>query len=223
MKLGLKSIHLIPFGLLCFSAGVSSAPNFQPTLDLSIFANTEEDVSGKRALFVGDSHTSAYEWGWQDQVCNQTGMECVNTAAPGKKTSWMAWKLNSHADSSFSYCFIYGGGNDIAAGISNSKILSNFKAMVNHCQMLRIEPVIVTGVDPIKVISTESSFWKRYCQQKSQLQQMLLDSLPGVVVIDSRDSINKSDCADFLCHLKVSGQRKIADLVISEMWFKKIQ
>ena len=87
--------------------------------------------------------------------------------------------------------------------------------------MLRIEPVIVTGADPTKVIPTESSFWKGYCRQKSQLQQMLLDSLPGVVVIDSRDIVNKSDCADFLCHMKASGQKKVADLVILEMGLKK--
>lgn len=52
---------------------------------------------------------------------------------------------------------------------------------------------------------------------------MLLDSLPGVVVIDSRDIIKKSDCADFLCHMKASGQKKVADLVISEMGLKKIK
>ena len=221
VKLGLKSIHLILFGLLCFSAGVSSAPNFRHVLDLSVFSNGEEDASGKRALFVGDSHTSAYGWGWQDQVCNQTGMKCVNTASPGKKTSWMAWKLDSHADSTFSYCFIYGGGNDIAAGIPNRKILSNFRAMVNHCQRLRIEPIIITGADPKKVISSQAPFWKKYCDEKAKLQQMLLDSLPGVKIIDTREIIAKQDCADFLCHMKLSGQKKIADKVVAEMNFKK--
>lgn len=135
----------------------------------------------------------------------------------------MAWKLDSYADSSFSYCFIYGGGNDIAAGIPNSKILNNFRAMINHCQRLRIEPVVITGSDPFKVISIQTPFWKKYCQQKSELQQMLIDSLPGVKVIDSRGVVTKQDCADFLCHMKASGQRKVAELVLSEMNFKKIQ
>ena len=148
-------------------------------------------------------------------------MKCVNTASPGKKTSWMAWKLDSHADSTFSYCFIYGGGNDIAAGIPNRKILSNFRAMVNHCQRLRIEPIIITGADPKKVISSQAPFWKKYCDEKAKLQQMLLDSLPGVKIIDTREIIAKQDCADFLCHMKLSGQKKIADKVVAEMNFKK--
>jgi len=221
VRIGLKSIHLILFGLLCFCAGVTSAPEFRQTIPLIISSDAEENVSGKKSLFVGDSHTSAYGWGWQDQVCNQTGMKCVNTAAPGKRTSWMAWKLDTYADTTFSYCFIYGGGNDIAAGISNRQILSNFRAMVNHCQRLRIEPVIITGSDPSKVMTNQSQYWKNYSSQKSKLQQMLLDSLPGVTVIDTRGVIEKSDCADFLCHMKSSGQTKVAQMVVTEMHFKR--
>ena len=50
---------------------------------------------------------------------------------------------------------------------------------------------------------------------------MLLDSLPGVKIIDTREIIAKQDCADFLCHMKLSGQKKIADKVVAEMNLKK--
>ena len=222
MKIERKSIHLIIFGLLSFAAGVSSAPTFQQTIKLTFHAEEPLDVRGKKALFVGDSHTSAYGWGWQDQVCNHTGMVCKNTAAPGKQTNWMAWKLDTYADSSYSYCFIYGGGNDVASGVPNSKILQNFRAMISHCQSLRIEPVVITGSDPEAVMQTSSAFWKGYVLQKSELQQMLLDSLPGIKVIDTRLVIGKTDCADFLCHTKASGQKKIAGKVLKEMNFKKV-
>jgi hypothetical protein len=222
VKIERKSIHLIIFGLLSFAAGVSSAPTFHQTIKLTFHPEEPLDVRGKKALFVGDSHTSAYGWGWQDQVCNHTGMVCKNTAAPGKQTNWMAWKLDTYADSSYSYCFIYGGGNDVAAGVPNSKILQNFRAMISHCQRLRIEPIVITGADPTRVISPSTTYWKNYCSQKSKLQQMLVDSLPGIVVIDTRKAIDKSDCADFLCHTKAPGQRKIAQEVIAQLDFKKV-
>ena len=73
----------------------------------------------------------------------------------------------------------------------------------------------------MKVNKRTYALWKKYCDEKAKLQQMLLDSLPGVKIIDTREIIAKQDCSDFLCHMKLSGQKKIADKVVSEMNFKK--
>ena len=44
---------------------------------------TLTSVRGKKALFIGDSHT-AVDYGWQHQVCKQTGMTYLNTAVGGQ-------------------------------------------------------------------------------------------------------------------------------------------
>jgi hypothetical protein len=193
-------------------------------IKLDLIANSQgpENVSGKKALFIGDSHTSAYGWGWQDMICKRTGMQLKNTASVGKQTSWMADRLKNYADTTYEYCFIYGGGNDIAAGVGPRKVYSNISVMVSYCQELKITPVVITGADPSIVIDPVSPQWKLYIKNKSILQSFLVDSIQGAYVIDIRDIIEKQDCADFLCHMKKSGHRKISNLVIKSMNFQEI-
>lgn len=191
-------------------------------LDLIAKTQDPENVRGKKVLFIGDSHTSAYGWGWQDMICQRTGMHLKNTASVGKQTNWMAEKLKKHADTSYDYCFIYGGGNDIAAGVGSRKVFSNISTMVSYCQELNITPVVITGANPSVVIDPVSNQWKLYIKNKSILQNFLLDSLQGAYVIDIRDIIEKKDCADFLCHMKKSGHSKISNRVIKTMNFQEI-
>ena len=48
------------------------------TPKIIIPVDTIHNVKGKKALFIGDSH-SAYDYGWQYQVCHKTGMEILKT------------------------------------------------------------------------------------------------------------------------------------------------
>ena len=163
-------------------------------------------VKGKKALFIGDSHTSAYGWGWQDMLCEETGMKIKNTAVSGKQTNWMISRLKYYADTTYSYCFIYGGVNDIAAGVGPAKVYSNIFTMVSYCQDLKITPVVITGSDPGVVMSPVSSHWKNYIRNESKLQSLLVDSLKGVYVIDVRNIIEKKDL------LGIRNSRKREDL-----------
>jgi lysophospholipase L1-like esterase len=149
-------------------------------------------------------------------------MKLKNTAVVGKQTNWMSGRLKYYADTTYSYCFIYGGGNDIAAGVGPRKVYSNISAMVSYCEQLNITPVVITGSDPEVVISPVSNHWKNYIRNKSKLQSLLVDSLQGAYVIDVRDIIEKKDCADFLCHMKKSGHRKISDRILKRMNFQEI-
>ena len=54
----------------------------------TIKQDTVVSVKGKKALFIGDSHSAA-DYGWQHQVCKKTGMTYLNTAVGGKQTAWM--------------------------------------------------------------------------------------------------------------------------------------
>ena len=58
------------------------------TLVLVKQIDTVISVKGKKALFIGDSHTTA-DYGWQHQVCKKTGMSYLNTSVGGKQTYWM--------------------------------------------------------------------------------------------------------------------------------------
>ena len=222
--------YIVLFSVISYTFGVMSSPvlyeaglkDLRLALDSISKPTGPVNVSGKKALFIGDSHTSAYGWGWQDMLCQRTGMKLKNTAVVGKQTTWMSGRLKYYADTTYSYCFIYGGGNDIAAGVGPRKVYSNISAMVSYCEELNITPVVITGSDPEVVISPVSNHWKNYIRNKSKLQSLLVDSLQGAYVIDVRDLIEKKDCADFLCHMKKSGHRKISGRILKRMNFQEI-
>jgi len=89
-------------------------------------------VRGKKALFIGDSHTAA-DYGWQYQLCKKTGMIMQNTAVGGKQTGWMLEVARLSISSNYDYCFIYGGANDMAGNRPPIKSVKNIQAIVNLC------------------------------------------------------------------------------------------
>jgi len=90
-------------------------------------------VRGKKALFIGDSHTAA-DYGWQYQVCKKTGMIMQNTAVGGKQTAWMLEVAKLNLSSNYDYCFIYGGANDMAGNREPMKSVRNIQRIVKLCK-----------------------------------------------------------------------------------------
>ncbi len=178
-------------------------------------------VLNKKSLLIGDSH-SAFSRGWQTFVSEWTGMEIENTAVEGKATSWMKRKLIQNIDSTYEYCFIFGGGNDASMSVPPETIFKNIEQMVDICNEFGVQPVVILGTSPEKVIASNSSKWREYSRIKGQYQELLMNELEGAYVIDTRDLIEKSDCADFLCHMEISGHKKVADKVIEDMNFYRI-
>jgi len=183
--------------------------------------DTVISVKGKKALFIGDSHTSA-DYGWQYQVCKQTGMSFNNTAVGGKQTSWMVQIAQTSITPYFDYCFIYGGANDMASQRPAMKSVKNIQAIVNLCNKNNVKPVVLTGFDPITCVDVRGrDAYKGYPQRYAKFQQLLLDSIKGAVVLKTH-SISRTDCGDFLCHMTASGHKKMAKAVIEGCKFKKI-
>jgi len=191
------------------------------TVTPKIGLDTIIDVKGKKSLFIGDSQTSGYGWGWQDILCKKTGMTLLNTAVSGKRTDWMIKQLNIHKNKGFDYCFIYGGANDCAASISPETTFKNIQKMVDTCISHDMIPVVITGTDPNITFTGKSPEWKDYVRKKTKFQNYLVNTLQRATVVDTR-FIPRSDCADFVCHMKISGHRKTANAVIKEMKFKTI-
>jgi len=211
--------------VFCFEFGQSFAYKQKDTcvyID-TVVIDTPLNVVGKKALFIGDSHTSAYGWGWQDMLCNQTGMICINTAVGGKTTIWMVSVMEKYKYKEFDYCFIYGGANDAAnSSIPVKRVIQNIQRMVDTAHVFNMIPVVIIGTDPRITFTSRDYKYRNYVSKKVEIQKYLQDSINNAIIVDTR-FIPRSDCADWICHMKRSGHKKTADEVIKTLNLKTIK
>ena len=180
--------------------------------------DTIVSVRGKKALFIGDSHTANHNYGWQIQVCQATGLVQNNISVGGKTTSWMLQQANMYLTPNYDYCFIYGGANDMYnSHISAASAFNNIQAIVNMCNFKGVKAVVLTGFDYSVCTRTDN---RMYPVKGAELQRMLLSQLRGATVVDTR-VIYRGDCGDALCHMSYSGHQKTAKAVISACRFKR--
>ena len=187
--------------------------------------DTVVSVRGKKVLFIGDSHT-AYSEGWQDRLCRRTGMTYHNISVGGKTTSWMKGVAFDNVHSGLNYCFIWGGANDMAGTIKPSIAVKNIQSIVDLCRSKGVKVIVLTGFNPKTCIDVtgRSQAWQKYPGRYVVFQKMLQDSIVGAKVIKSHFiSRADQDCWDFICHMKGSGHRKMADGIIKTMKFKTIE
>jgi hypothetical protein len=180
--------------------------------------DTIVSVRGKKALFIGDSHTANHNYGWQIQVCQATGLVQNNIAVGGKTTSWMLQQANMYLTPNYDYCFIYGGANDMYnSHISAASAFNNIQAIVNMCNYKGVKAVVLTGFDYSVCTRTDN---RMYPVKGAELQRMLLTQLRGAQVVDTR-VVYRGDCGDALCHMSYSGHQKTAQVVIKACRFKR--
>lgn len=180
--------------------------------------DTVVDVRGKKALFIGDSHTANHNYGWQVQLCKATGLIQNNISVGGKTTSWMLTQAQLHVNPNYDYCFIYGGANDMYnSHISAISAFNNIQYMVNLCNYKGVKPVVLTGFDYAVCTRTSN---KAYPGKGAELQRLLLGQLQGATVVDTR-VVYRSDCGDELCHMNYSGHRKMSEAVVLACKFKR--
>ena len=205
----------------------SKTPKLAPTNDplhpigpyiKTVIVDTVNDIRGKRALFIGDSHTANHGYGWQVQLCQATGLIQNNISVGGKTTSWMLQQVQMYVTSNYDYCFIYGGANDMYnSHISAGMAFNNIQYMVNICKYKGVKPIVLTGFDYSVCTRTEN---KAYPGKGAELQRMLLGQLQNATVVDTR-VVYRSDCGDALCHMNYSGHQKMAQAVIRACKFRK--
>ena len=180
--------------------------------------DTIVSVKGKKALFIGDSHTANHNYGWQIQVCQATGLVQNNIAVGGKTTSWMLQQANMYLTPNYDYCFIYGGANDMYnSHISAGMAFNNIQYIVNMCNYKGVKAVVLTGFDYSVCTRTDN---RMYPVKGAELQRMLLSQLRGAQVVDTR-VVYRGDCGDALCHMSYSGHQKTAQAVIKACRFKR--
>lgn len=178
----------------------------------------EVDVKGKKVLFIGDSQTANRDgYGWQTLLCKRTGMIGTNLAQVGKHTPWMINKLRQNLDTTYDYCFIWGGANDIHGNRDPYKVMSDIQTMVDMCRDKNVRPIVILGynsIDVIRPIKGQEFYPKTY----AKYQQVLLDNLTNVQIVDTR-ILERKDCADWTCHMQPSGHRKIYEQVVRSLNF----
>lgn len=198
-------------------------PNKMLVRDTVMKDTTPVNVSGKKVLFIGDSHT-VYTNGWQEQLCKKTKMVGKNTAVVGKRTDWMLVQLSKNIDSSYDYCFIWGGANDAASYTSIENTVNNIQKMVNMCNGYGVTPIVLTGFNPqtcIDVSKQDLSKWGFYVDKYTKLQSEILTKVKYCKVIKNHYISKKDgDCGDFICHMSASGHRKMANGIIKELNFQ---
>ena len=208
--------------LLSLTIPVDTNQTQQIDTNIKYVEVTSLDVSGKRAFFIGDSQTSNRDgWGWQSVLSRKTGMVEVNYSQIGKLTNWMIERQKKYLDSTYEYCFIYGGANDIHGNMNPHYVAKNIQQMVDYSKSLGVIPIVLLGynsVDVIRPIKGQEFYPEAY----KRYQEVLLSELKGVLIIDTRVLVPK-DCADWTCHMQPSGHRKMAEEVICQMNLKVIK
>ena len=175
-----------------------------------------QDAKQDRILFVGDSMTS-YTGGWHHQFAKKLGREYVNVSIPGKRTDWMKFTLieTLRRDHNFKTCVIYGGINDGFAYVRVESVLRNVQEMVDICNQHGIEPVVLVGYDPSKVMVNFTTMKQNLDFHRNryiQIQQLLSTQLKNCKIVPIAQEISRSDSDDGV-HFKASGHKKFAEWV----------
>jgi lysophospholipase L1-like esterase len=127
-------IVLIILSFIGISSTLYSKPNLPNDTIIVIpkVQDTVVSINGKYATFIGDSHTSNHNSGWQVVVCKKTGLRMNNLSVSGKTTGWMLEMAKTSLHKGIDYCFIYGGANDMfTKSITPKRAVSNIQQIVD--------------------------------------------------------------------------------------------
>lgn len=175
--------------------------------------------AGERVLFIGDSLT-CYAGGWQDQVSAARGYQRVNISKGGKRTAWMLSTLDSHLmkDHNYDKVFIYGGCNDAFSYVNLTQAVGNIQQMVFMCKFYGIEPYVIVGYDPERVMTKTvyaDSVTKFHRSRYDTLQKLML-GLEDCTIVPMDTTVNHSDSGDGI-HLGARGHKKFSSWVLSHV------
>lgn len=174
----------------------------------------------EKFLFVGDSLT-CYANGWQDQVAKDYKATKQNISKGGKRTSWMLATLIMHFGTKrdYSKVFIYGGCNDAFSYVSLEGAVTNVQNMVDLCIERKMEPIVILGYDPYKVM-VNTPYKKEIAEfhkaRYAKLQGMLETQLKNCKIIKVCPTVTNANAHDDI-HLGASGHKLFADWVLQEL------
>jgi hypothetical protein len=217
--LAVSALGLLTVSIVRTSTTAEPAPRRYLEADTNVKSETLEiNLQGKKIVFIGDSHTANSKYGWQTQLSKQTGAIMKNTAVGGKMTPWMVEIAKKTVDTTFDYCFVYGGANDCYSNRDPRKTLKNLQKIADYCDTKKVECYILTGFNPYPLIRTTSNYPKVY----DSLQRLMLTELKNCTVVDCRQAITEKNCEDWVCHMNYKGHKSMAEHIIKTCHFKNL-
>jgi len=189
-------------------------------LMIILLLNGKKIYDNNKVLFVGDSLTS-YDGGWHIRVSKELHSEFDNISRVGKRLNWMYAELKCQlsANSNYSRVFIYGGCNDAYHDMSLDISYNYVQKMVSLCNQYKIEPVVILGYDPEKVMiatAFSAEITERMRNRYTDLQNKMKNGLSDCVVIPVNTTITIKDSFDGV-HLNSEGNKKLAEWVLSRI------
>jgi hypothetical protein len=176
---------------------------------------------GKKAVFVGDSHTAGYGWGWQDSLAKKYGFIVQqNLSKSGLRTDQLLPILERYLKETKStpdILFIYAGANDNFSLVQNQKATENVQKMVDAARDAGIDNIyVISGYRSSKVIYDLKRYGD-YIQKSDAFKEGLSKNIKKAVVVPIWEEADFKMSTDSL-HLIQSAQTKFADYIGAQIF-----
>lgn len=175
---------------------------------------------GKKAVFIGDSHTAGFGWGWQDSLAKKYGFTIQkNLSKGGYRTDQLLPILEEYFKTApkADMLFIYAGANDNFSLVQNEKATQNIQKMVDSGRNAGIKNVyVISGYRSSKVIYDLKRYGD-YIQKSDLFKEGLIKKIKNAVVVPIWEEADYKMSTDSL-HLIQSAQTKFADYIGSQLF-----
>ena len=175
---------------------------------------------GKKAVFIGDSHTAGFGLGWQDSLAKKYGFTIQkNLSKGGYRTDQLLPILEDYLKTApkADMLFIYAGANDNFSLVQNEKATQNIQKMVDAGRNAGIQSVyVISGYRSSKVIYDLKKYGD-YIQKSDLFKEGLSKKIKNAVVVPIWEEADFKMSTDSL-HLIQSAQTKFADYIGSQIF-----
>lgn len=180
---------------------------------------------GSSAIFIGDSHTAGFGWGWQDSLAKKYGFKIQsNLSKGGLRTDQLLPILEKYLATNPpkpDMLFIYAGANDNFSLVQNQKATENIQKMVDLGRKVGIKNIfVISGYRSSKVIWNLSRYGD-YIEKSDSFKEGLPKNIKNATVVPIWEDADFKMSTDSL-HLIQSAQTKFADYIGGKI-FKTIQ
>lgn len=208
----MKASHFLPIIISAFVVGIIFALGKSPK---------KFNPIGKKAVFIGDSHTAGFGWGWQDSLAKKYGFTIQkNLSKGGYRTDQLLSILQDYLKTGkeADILFIYAGANDNFSLVQNQKATDNVQKMVDAGRNAGIDKIyIISGYRSSKVIY-DLKRYGNYIEKSDAYKEGLAKNIKNAVIVPIWEEADYKMSTDSL-HLIQSAQTKFANY-IGEQIFK---
>jgi len=178
---------------------------------------------GTKAVFVGDSHTAGFGWGWQDSLAKKYGFSIQqNLSKSGYRTDQLLPILQDYLKTANTpdTLFIYAGANDNFSLTQNEIATKNIQKMVDAGRNAGIKNIyVISGYRSSKVIYDLKRYGD-YIQKSDLFKEGLSKNIKNATVVPIWEDADYKMSTDSL-HLVQSAQTKFADYIGKQIFKDK--